>query len=459
MQRTPLHRFGATRRTLLVLTAAAGLAAASPAGAASVSVKTVRDADPPDVLRFRADPGELNAVEVLARRAHQGTPLRIRVADLRAELAPGPGCGSAGRQAVECRGSSDDEIEIDARLGDGDDQAELRSEPAAIDAIADVRGGAGADRIAVPAGGTWYGNLYGNTGNDVILGEGLASDENFLDGGPGADRIVGSPHADYIREGDRQGLPSADSIDGGGGPDLLSYRRRTRPLRIDVGAGRAGEPGEGDRFRRVEYFHGGEAGDVLVGGAHRDFLNGGGGPDRVFGRGGGDVITVGPGDTASGGPGSDWFGIYGPGRVSCGAGKDTLLQDRRPGAGPILSRDCDFLWDDPTDGEDASGLEVRTRPKLSRGGRLRLRLLADETRAVVRVTGVKRPFSVFARGRARLRLPAGQELPDAYARGRVTIDLPKPLRERLRRRAQLLRFDVRTPSEHAVWITWVGPAR
>ncbi|WP_051328941.1 calcium-binding protein [Geminicoccus roseus] len=132
-----------------------------------------------------------------------------------------------------------------------------------------------------------------------------------LNGGPGADVLVGTPRDDYIRGstmvgGDRgdilRGLGGDDSLNGGLGSDRL-------------------EGGDG-----LDDLLGGEGDDQLFGGAGddrlwgeplpaaietltesmNDYLNGGAGDDRLYGSFGRDVLT--------GGQGRDVFGVEAVGR-------------------------------------------------------------------------------------------------------------------------------------------------
>jgi hypothetical protein len=91
-------------------------------------------------------------------------------------------------------------------------------------------------------------------------------------------------------------------------------------------------------------------GEVLRGSARADHIRGFGGNDRIFGYRGADVLLGGVGnDVVVGGLGNDrLFG--GPGndrlnardgqsdRVSCGAGRDTVIRDRLD----VIARDCEL---------------------------------------------------------------------------------------------------------------------
>ena len=147
----------------------------------------------------------------------------------------------------------------------------------------------GTDGPDILRGTTGDDNLVGLGGNDRIFG-GLRGNDNLL-GGPGKDLVIGGT-ADYRRGG-------------------------------------------GDR--------------TVVGGPGNDLLAGGRGSDNVVGDAGNDYLSDGPSsdssvDKLSGGDGTDVATpINKPASkdiVSCGAGKDWVLVDRKD----VVAPDCEKLF-------------------------------------------------------------------------------------------------------------------
>ncbi|WP_282187867.1 calcium-binding protein, partial [Azospirillum sp. TSO22-1] len=106
------------------------------------------------------------------------------------------------------------------------------------------------------------------------------------------------------------GSAGADTINGGGGTDTVSYADSDAAVSVDLetGIGRGGHA-EGDRLSGIENLTGSRfddaltgnaAANVLDGGAGNDTLSGGAGDDRLVGGAGADVLDGGVGvDTAS----------------------------------------------------------------------------------------------------------------------------------------------------------------
>jgi Ca2+-binding RTX toxin-like protein len=177
-----------------------------------------------------------------------------------------------GADDVVCAGAGDDVVSGSDRrarlvvdLGPGDDRIRLA-------AAGQVRGGAGADRI--------------------VIGGGPAE----LDGGPGDD---------YLRAVSKA-LPYGNPIN----TPCLHYRRATRPVRVDLEAGRSVGVGH-DVVVGFRCVNGSGLGDAIVGSNGRDSLSG---------FGGADLIDAGSGDDrASGGAGDD--------RIHLGDGFDYGIGD------------------------------------------------------------------------------------------------------------------------------------
>ncbi|BAC90414.1 calcium-binding protein [Gloeobacter violaceus] len=135
-----------------------------------------------------------------------------------------------------------------------------------------IRGGAGDDIIQVDEDVEFDLELYGEEGNDLIIG---GAGNDLIDGGPGNDRLYGGEGNDTIHGGDGD-----DLIDGGPGDDKLYG-----------GAGNdkiLGGPGN-------DLLDGGPGDDCLVGGPGDDILIGGEDNDRLFGGEGMDQLIGGTG--------------------------------------------------------------------------------------------------------------------------------------------------------------------
>jgi Ca2+-binding RTX toxin-like protein len=235
-------------------------------------------------LAYVAAPGEANQLVI------RGDPWEgFHVADATAPVTAGAGCASVSVNEVFCPGAAlvPGNTLIRVVLGDMGDSVRVRGESDTIR----VNGGAGAD------------DLKGG------------SADNYLDGGPGPDVFRASPH-----------FTSTDVVD---------YSRRTNPVKVTVGDGRAndGGPGEGDLITNgMTDVLGGKAGDTMsVTRALPQFGVG------LRGRGGDDVLTLqGDGGLLLGGAGDDTLvnatredGLYligggGNDVLQGGVGKDRL---------------------------------------------------------------------------------------------------------------------------------------
>jgi Ca2+-binding RTX toxin-like protein len=207
--------------------------------------------------------------------------------------------GGSGADQLEGAGGADDLRGDDGpdRLigGDGDDHED---------------GGAGDDAMGTDTT-LGVGELAPDSGNDVL--DGGAGDDSFVPG-------LGSPLAD------------ADTVNGGGGHDWVTYGIRMESLSITKdGVADDGGLGEHDNVASdVERITGGLASDALRGGSGADELEGGPGDDRLDGLDGDDILRgdAGPGsgeDVITGGPGADVVeGELGGDMLSGDAGTDTV---------------------------------------------------------------------------------------------------------------------------------------
>jgi Ca2+-binding RTX toxin-like protein len=209
-------------------------------------------------------------------------------------------------------------------------------------------GGAGNDSLT---GGDGDDSLYGGDGDDQITSQGAGdatlaggngndtinaysgTGKKFLDGGSGDDSLYGGNDSDTLIGGDGQdtlsGYSGNDSLDGGAGNDTLSGFAGSDSL--DGGAGNDSlTGGDGD-----DSIVGGDDNDTLSAGAGNDSLYGGDGDDSFYSRttdmassfdDGGNVMDGGAGkDYFLGGNGSDTLiGGDGDDTLSGGAGSDSL---------------------------------------------------------------------------------------------------------------------------------------
>ncbi|MCV0396061.1 MAG: pre-peptidase C-terminal domain-containing protein [Rhizobiaceae bacterium] len=163
--------------------------------------------------------------------------------------------------------------------------------------------------------------IVGGSGNDMIVGNGLA---NYLYGDGGADSIYGQGDNDWL-----YGEAGNDLLSGGSGNDHLSGGLGADQLRGDDGFdfARYDDANHGNLVIRLDnpgLNTGAAAGDTynsiegLVGGAGNDTIVGNGGANHLFGNGGNDSIYGGGGDDyMSGAAGNDY--------LSGGSGNDTLV--------------------------------------------------------------------------------------------------------------------------------------
>ena len=217
-------------------------------------------------------------------------------------------------------------------------------------------------------------NIQGQDGDDVLGGDLMASPLT-LDGGAGADVLIGGPQADTLLGGDGPDLihlgagadvaqggngndqlfmltnpaaageppesaPAPDVADGGPGTDLATYAAVGQDLNLSLdGVANDGRAGEGDNLIAIEDLQGGTGNDVITGdggpnsltgetlqvlglGAGNDVIHGGGGNDRITGHVGNDQVFGDDGDDGVyGGSGNDV--------VDGGPGNDAIADDRQ----------------------------------------------------------------------------------------------------------------------------------
>ncbi|MEI6722141.1 MAG: hypothetical protein WCO67_15355, partial [Betaproteobacteria bacterium] len=177
-----------------------------------------------------------------------------------------------------------------------------------VDANIAIHGGGGNDRLLVSAlaGSTKTRHLYGDAGDDTLIGSDLA---DTLDGGTGNDSLYGMKGNDTIN-----GEAGNDTLYGGRGDDTISG-----------GVGDDQIFGEDDNDILT-----GDAGlDTIYGGSGNDRIDGGDDADTLFGDVGNDSLYGGAGgDVLNGGKGLDY--------LSGGAGVDRIVWVTGDGADPFI---------------------------------------------------------------------------------------------------------------------------
>jgi Ca2+-binding RTX toxin-like protein len=197
--------------------------------------------------------------------------------------------------------------------------------------------GSSGDSLVGGAGWDNLGYIDSTSGVSVNLGTGRAIDsygfedtvEGFeaVNGSNFADTIIGSVEDNWIQgdSGNGPGAPrdnawvsSADSLDGSGGNDTVSYKDDVAGVRVDLLAGRATDGyGFEDTLVGFEAVRGSSFNDTLIGDAGDNTLQGGSGSDSMFGGEGRDSFRgddSGGNDTIDGGIGGDgdgdWLGYH-----------------------------------------------------------------------------------------------------------------------------------------------------
>jgi hypothetical protein len=255
----------------------------------------------PPFTTYEASPGERNRLSIVLGGG------RYTIADMGAPVQAGEGCTQVSPQEVSCPAAGDQHIQVDG--GDEDDAITVE----ATGASAFVVGGAGDDTLRLLGDAT--GSVYGETGDDVIRGDGapaeVSGEDDRLFGGSGSDRISGGTGSDHLQGDGAQphgndvlrGGGDSDRILGDGGDDQLSggggADYQVGGVGNDVVAGGPGQDDlKGGRPRTTE----------AAVGPDEDLLTGGAGPDLLAGGVGGDRLTGGAGVDAADYEGADLFG-------------------------------------------------------------------------------------------------------------------------------------------------------
>ena len=197
-------------------------------------------------------------------------------------------------------------------------------------------------------------NVYGRTGNDVLMG-GNQKDRLFGEGGH--DELWGGNDDDYLQGGSGNdilmGENGSDILLGGAGGDALWGGNDDDIL--DAGSGNdllQGGNGEDELWAGAgdDILYGGNDGDLLAAGDGNDFIDGGTGNDVIVAGNGDDTITAGNGndfidagagrDIIDAGNGNDFIvGGKGDDTLYAGHGNDVIAFNRGDGADTIVSPD------------------------------------------------------------------------------------------------------------------------
>jgi hypothetical protein len=353
-------------RLLLPLTVVLALAAAAPAGAATVEAfhdpgTQDRYDDETDRFVVRGDAGA-DDLTVTSVPVSGGSSSVYDVVDpTRPVTAPAP-CVAVDVHHVRCAPREAASLSVEA--GDGDDRV-------TVDGGVSVSGGAGDDVLiatgaadAALSGGPGDDRVTGGPGADSLSG---GDGDDQLDGGAGNDRLVGGAGRDALSGGAGSDtftltgaeLGDGETLDGGPGGNDVTVADPGQPLWIDLASRRIASPRGITLLSGIEnasasglrpWLFGDDGPNVLTlsGTGHAD---GRGGDDRLADHG--RPASLAPSTaTLLGGPGDDDLaGLVGT-TLDGGAGDDHLGGVLR--AAPHLS--CG-------DGVDViSGLEATARP-------------------------------------------------------------------------------------------------
>jgi Ca2+-binding RTX toxin-like protein len=257
-------------------------------------------------LTFLAADGEANRAWIIDNGDDPG----MLVVDAGASLtAVGPECVSLDIHRAACAMSGIPTYEIS--VGDMSDRVSTqgacggaRTLPADPDAMcgADVDGGDGNDALfGAGSGGISY--LLGGAGNDMLDARGLGSGDfaSVVNGGPGADRLLG---------------------------DEVGYWDRVQPVRVTLnGKCDDGEANEHDCVLAASDISTGSGDDVIVADEDANVINTSAGRNVIRAADGRDEIYAGTGkDVVRAGGGLDFVGgDDGPDVIFAGPGRDLVL--------------------------------------------------------------------------------------------------------------------------------------
>jgi Ca2+-binding RTX toxin-like protein len=229
----------------------------------------------------------------------------------------------AGSADIVCAGDGDDTVAVvggSVHGGPGNDDIK-QSRPAHPHSHRGrLYGDAGNDILS--CSGTCM--LYGNSGNDRLVGGPSKRHGNTLAGGSGSDVLVGRSREDTF-----QFSRGHDSIRGSGGDSTLDLSYATSGVRVDLAAGRATNSTGRTTLKHVEDVVGSAGRDHLLGDRHANLLvDDFSAADGINGRGGDDRVSV---------------QFSSESNVSGGKGADTVIAQETPNPNkPILGAVVDL---------------------------------------------------------------------------------------------------------------------
>lgn len=171
-----------------------------------------------------------------------------------------------------------------------------------------------------------------NEFRDLLYG----TEDIYLVGSSGDDRVEGGKHNDYIETGDGYDIiifsPGSDTIDGGADQDTLELWNKSLPasgFNVNLGSGEAyqiGQESSVTTLQMIESVNGSKYADDITGNYADNFLYGLGGDDILRGEAGDDILLGGFGaDKLVGGAGNDLLqGLTGRDELRGGHGSDYL---------------------------------------------------------------------------------------------------------------------------------------
>jgi hypothetical protein len=175
-----------------------------------------------DAVHYVADPGETNDVAITV------SEFEFTIVDPGTTISVGPGCVSVSPSEATC--SLDFEVDVEVRLGDGNDALSLTDDSEEGSGV--YFGAGGNDTIRGFGDPFSSEHLSGGPGNDILRGRG---GEDTLDGGPGADIMSGGSSKEPNFFGS---FPHNDTV---------TYANRSDPVFADAdGVADDGEASEGD---------------------------------------------------------------------------------------------------------------------------------------------------------------------------------------------------------------------
>ncbi len=132
-------------------------------------------------------------------------------------------------------------------------------------------------------------NIEGGDGADILIG----SDSNNLILGDGGNDTIRGLGGDDTMIGGLPTVPDADLLDGGAGADTVNYFESSAPVNVSLdGVANDGSAGELDNVINTENIVGGNGADTLTGNASSNVIRGLGGDDTIAGGGGADSTAA-----------------------------------------------------------------------------------------------------------------------------------------------------------------------